>query len=96
VWGKRLAVFLPSTSPGVFNVSRVSSIEGVIHEMAARLRASRAARNSTRRWKMATSIAPPAVVIRVEFEAAAPVVTADYTTEAEAAHLCSWLNHQPE
>jgi len=45
---------------------------------------------------MATSIAPPAVVIRVEFEAAAPVVIADYTNESEAAHLCSWLNQQPE
>jgi hypothetical protein len=44
---------------------------------------------------MATSIAPPAVVIRVEFEATAPKVIADYTSEAEAAHLCSWLNQQP-
>jgi hypothetical protein len=34
-------------------------------------------------------------VIRVEFEATAPKVIADYTSEAEAAHLCSWLNQQP-
>jgi hypothetical protein len=45
---------------------------------------------------MVRSIAPPAVVIRVEFEATAPKVIADYANEAEAAHLCSWLNQQPD
>jgi hypothetical protein len=38
----------------------------------------------------------PAILIRVEFEATAPKVIADYTSESEAAHLCSWLNEQPD
>jgi hypothetical protein len=44
---------------------------------------------------MATSIAPPAVVIRIELEAAAPKVIAD-CSEAEVARLSGWLAQQPD